>query len=74
MLDPLSTTPPPAPAVAAVPTLTTERELTITTTFEEAGDSLFAIALGRNEPIAIPVRIPTAGRWSFKIELVSANT
>lgn len=61
------TTPPPA--IAAVPTLTTDRDLTIATTFEEAGDSLFAIAFGTNAPLAIPVRIPIPGKYRFTITL-----
>lgn len=65
----LSTAYDTAPMVGGLPTLTTDRELTIATTFEEAGDSRFGIAFGTNAPLAIPVRIPIPGKYRFTITL-----
>ena len=59
----------------AVPTLTTDRELTITTWYEHAGDSVLGIAIGSQTPFAIPVRIPFPGRWyTFTITLAHTNS
>ena len=44
--------PAPAPGeVAAVPTLTVDRQLAIACTFAEAGDSILALALGTAAPM-----------------------